>query len=117
VSGLRASSFEIYQIEGARISDELSFYEELQRSLSFPEHFGKNLDALRDCIGDLPARIGPKAALLWIDADRMWRTVPVLFLEAVFRLFAIMEATDPGQIELVLFGRDPGFQSIHLNAS
>ena len=65
-------------IHGDRIHGLDSLYDQLSAELEFPEWFGRNLDALFDCLTDLPdsqitiyqwsslaERLGKKANALW----------------------------------------------------
>lgn len=40
-----------------RIKDRIGFHELLQKTLDLPEYYGKNLDALFDCLTDLKTPI------------------------------------------------------------
>ena len=44
----------ITPIDAARLTDKASAHEYLAFSLGFPAHYGKNLDALADCLSELP---------------------------------------------------------------
>ena len=49
-------------------------HDKLARKLDFPEHYGRNLDALADCLGDVhhPTRVvlerDPQGEKPWFDA-------------------------------------------------
>ena len=40
-------------LDGNVLSDAAAVHEYLMETLNFPEHYGKNLDALYDCLTDL----------------------------------------------------------------
>ena len=40
------------ELDGSRILSESDFHEEIARVLGFPAYYGKNLDALDDCLSD-----------------------------------------------------------------
>ena len=44
----------ITPIDAARLTDKASAHEYLAFSLGFPAHYGKNLDALADCLSEFP---------------------------------------------------------------
>lgn len=44
----------ITSIDAARLTDKASAHEYIAFSLGFPAHYGKNLDALADCLSELP---------------------------------------------------------------
>ena len=37
----------------SKITDKASFHDEISSALSFPDYYGKNLDALYDCLTEL----------------------------------------------------------------
>ncbi len=43
-----------YIIDCAMMTDRAAAHEYLAKTLEFPEYYGKNLDALYDCLGELP---------------------------------------------------------------
>ncbi len=42
-----------YILDASRFHDEVSFYEELALIFELPSYFGKNLDALYDCLSEM----------------------------------------------------------------
>ena len=73
---LKDQQFIIYILNGSRIHDKRSLFEELYRQLPFDPDFGpsKNLiwDALMDSIsGGLLGQPEHKVAIVWLDADRI----------------------------------------------
>ena len=39
-------------LDGKRMTDRDELHEELKRKLSLPDYYGKNLDALNDCLSE-----------------------------------------------------------------
>ncbi len=48
----------VAELDGRACPTLKTFYSAIARAMDFPEHFGKNLDGLADCLSDLD----------WIDA-------------------------------------------------
>ena len=44
---------DILVIDGEKVSDMKQLHEHIAAQLHFPRHYGKNLDALYDCLTDL----------------------------------------------------------------
>ncbi len=45
-------------LDGRRFKDKRTAHEYIAASLGFPEYYGKNLDALADCLSELPHDMG-----------------------------------------------------------
>ena len=41
-------------LDGARMTDRAAAHDYLKKALSLPDYYGANLDALYDCLGELP---------------------------------------------------------------
>ncbi len=58
-------------IDGNEIYDIADFHRKIKAAFSFPEWYGGNLDALADCLTELPA-----GSLLVIrNAEQLWETL------------------------------------------
>lgn len=65
-SGLRVTSIDLSQVR-----EKNALLEKLGRALQFPAWFGKNWDALEDCLGDLSWLDGAGQVLLFHNDDEL----------------------------------------------
>lgn len=56
----------IIPIDARRLDDKAAAHEYIAWALDFPEYYGKNLDALADCLSELPR---DKAVIVMNAAD------------------------------------------------
>jgi len=63
-----------YTLNGDVIVDEASFYTEITRVCNFPGYFGRNPDALNECLGDL-AQEHPGAQIWWANVHPYLATI------------------------------------------
>ena len=88
-SGVYRASGDADILDSTRESDldvvalqvEKDIFGELARELGFPEWFGRNWDALEDCLGDLSWRDGEGHVLLfrsWPSGDELGTLIDVL---------------------------------------
>jgi RNAse (barnase) inhibitor barstar len=52
-------------LDGSALHDRLSALDGIAAALSFPDYFGRNLDALRDCLIDLSWLPAGQHVLVW----------------------------------------------------
>lgn len=55
-------------LDGSRFTSRQEAHEYIQKTLSFPSYYGKNLDALDDCLSELSRDIG--VVMTNLDAAR-----------------------------------------------
>ena len=60
-------------------SDVASFHSAVALTLDFPDYYGRNLDALNDCLGDLADRGAGVPVLWWDDWQRLAAAEPRVF--------------------------------------
>ena len=69
-------------LDGNRMDSRSALHAELREKLNLPEYYGKNLDALNDCLGEMRER-----PLLVIEsAGRLLETDPA-YAAALLRVF------------------------------
>ena len=57
----------IYLIDGKDITSREKAYRVIEKTMCFPDWFGHNLDALADCLGELPAN----CAVVFVNTDTL----------------------------------------------
>lgn len=62
---LESSGWHLHVLEGGRAKDTQTFFDECARTLEFPAWFGRNWDALADCLSDLTWLPATTHVLLW----------------------------------------------------
>ncbi|MDP5226697.1 MULTISPECIES: barstar family protein [Arthrobacter] len=67
-------------------------------ALSFPAHFGRNLDALNDCLWDWSERLTGPTTLVWVQAE----TLDGPTADAVTTILRDTEAASPHLAVVVL---------------
>lgn len=48
----------IYILDASRFTSKSAAHEHIKEVLSFPDYYGKNLDALDDCLSEMPPDVG-----------------------------------------------------------
>jgi RNAse (barnase) inhibitor barstar len=121
---LSSLSFKVYMIDGSKISDENSFFDEVAQALEFPEHFGHNWAAWNDCLGDFGSLAPKRVAIVWKHADETFAVDAQTFLQAVcdlenLAMWSALHPTDqtgkeiePKQIEIFFLGDGEGFAKL-----
>ncbi|EME52102.1 barstar family protein [Amycolatopsis decaplanina] len=67
-------------IDGARTVDKDSTLDAIAEALSFPDYFGKNLDALYDCLTDLSWLPPGEHVLIWAGSSALKAHDPKAYL-------------------------------------
>ncbi len=58
----------IYLLDGKDMTSREKAYRVIERTMNFPDWFGHNLDALADCLSDLP---GDNTAVVFVNTDAL----------------------------------------------
>lgn len=87
-------------VDGLTVETRADALGAIAAALSFPDHFGGNLDALHDCLRDLP---GP-TVLLWDAWSGLARTDP----DGFARLVRVLDGRGPDDPALEVLLRGPG---------
>lgn len=61
----------VHLVDGSAVTTKAAALDAIAAALSFPDWFGKNLDALYDCLRDLSWLPSGEHALIWAHADRL----------------------------------------------
>lgn len=77
-------------------TDKMSTMEAIAAALSFPDYFGRNLDALYDCLTDLSWLPGGEHVLIWGGAERLKEADPRAYLAIRSVLSDAERALAPG---------------------
>ena len=63
-------------LDGWEIEHKAEFLSSIGEALSFPDHYGQNLDALADCLSDLPMHATTTPRRWWCCSAARARTCP-----------------------------------------
>lgn len=86
-SEFRLAGYNFYYIDGEHVSSEMDFYDEVQRALNLPDYFGRNWNALTDCLVDLSWLPSAKANVILFDAfEKFAKSNPEQFKHAYYVL-------------------------------
>ncbi len=88
-------------VDGVALESKKEILGAIGDALSFPDHYGGNLDALRDCLRDLPKN----TVLLWDGWGSLARAKPDAF-ERVCRVLGKQADGEP-TLEVLLRGPGP----------
>ena len=80
-------------LDGRKARTLRSFYTQISKSLSFPDYFGRNLDALFDCLSDLSHLSAQRIELHLAHSEAFLSKEPADTRQAVLRVFN--EASGP----------------------
>jgi hypothetical protein len=61
----------LFDLDGRKIRDKASFLDRTARAMDFPSYFGKNWDALEECLNDLSWAPASGYILLWQSPERL----------------------------------------------
>ena len=85
-------------LDGVQADKAANFHIQIASALGFPDYYGRNLDALADCLGDLtePTVLLWDAWAVFADADsRVFRTVAELLAKRSDILTVLLRGNEP----------------------
>lgn len=88
-------------VDGVALESKKEVLVAIGDALAFPDHYGRNLDALRDCLRDLPKN----TVLLWDGWGSLARARPDAFRK-VCQVLAKQSGAEPA-LEVLLRGPGP----------
>lgn len=83
-------------LDGNRTLGLLSTMDAIAATLSFPTYFGRNLDALYDCLTDLAWLPCGEHVLIWVGSDKLKLAEPRTYLVIRSVLSDAQRALGPG---------------------
>nr|WP_040406371.1 barstar family protein [Amycolatopsis nigrescens] len=83
-------------LNGGAARDKASAMDAIAEALSFPEWFGRNLDALYDCLTDLDWLPTGEHVLIWAGSDALKEADPRAYLSIRSVLSDAQRALSPG---------------------
>jgi RNAse (barnase) inhibitor barstar len=86
-----AAGWLVAVLDGRAITSAAELFEACAGALEFPEWFGRNFDALADCLGDLSWLPAPGYLLLWRHAEVLAGCAPDEYATA-YRVLAAASA-------------------------
>jgi RNAse (barnase) inhibitor barstar len=78
------------------VTDKLSTMDAIAAGLSFPDWFGRNLDALYDCLTDLSWLPIGEHVLIWVGSEQLKQADPKAYLAIRSVLSDAQRALAPG---------------------
>lgn len=120
VAWLRNHNYQINDFDCSKWETELQMHEELAKHLEFPDYYGKNLDALNDCMSEIAFPESGGRVLVFRRYDGFtaklpkaaWHVLDIIdrsaWLSLLFgrRLMALVQSDNP-RIEFQLIGSRP----------
>jgi hypothetical protein len=82
-------NFKVYRIDGCKILDEKTFFDEVAEVFQFPSYFGHGWAGWDDCLGDFGHLAPSRSAIIWENANQTFAATPQTFLQAICDLNTI----------------------------
>jgi RNAse (barnase) inhibitor barstar len=86
---LQENNFVVYALDGEKITDKATFFEEAARVFGVPDYFGKGWASWGDYLDHLGNQAGQRTAVVWSHADKIIMADVHTFLQAVADLYGL----------------------------
>jgi barstar (barnase inhibitor) len=90
VEWLRSHAYDVVEFDAGSWASNAAMYDDIASGLNFPDHFGRNLDALNDCMSDVAS------------GDYGWRPDAATGLVIVLRGFDAFASVDRRTAQVML---------------
>ena len=70
---LEKTGIKFFKIEGSLINDADDLFRKISETMSFPDYFGMNWDALTDCLKDMEWLEAKGYVLIINDSENLWK--------------------------------------------
>lgn len=95
VAEAKARGAYAHLLDGSGHADKLGTLDAIAEALSFPDYFGRNLDALYDCLTDLSWLPSGEHVLVWVASDVLKEADPRAYLAVHSTLSDAQRALGP----------------------
>jgi Barstar (barnase inhibitor) len=68
---LQERDFQVFHLEGAKITTNDRYFKTLAELFQFPDYFGGNWDAVADCLTDLDWQEGDRIVVVYSDCEAL----------------------------------------------
>jgi RNAse (barnase) inhibitor barstar len=99
-------------VDGWRHATKAEFLEAVGEALAFPDHYGRNLDALADCLADLTAGDSEGWVLLWDGWGPLAREDERAFGTVLAILGERAGSDEGGRFAVLLRGEGPDLSGV-----
>lgn len=101
------AGWRFFHLDGVAVETKAEFLERIGQVLGFAEHYGRNFDALADCLHDVVAGDSEGTVLLWDGWGPFARAQERAFSVALSVLGARVNADRGGPFVVLLRGEGP----------
>ena len=89
----------LHELDGTAITSKEAFFDAVAAALSFPDWFGRNLDALYDCLRDLSWLPAGEQELVWTASEVLREADPRAYTRIVD---VLRDAAEPGRLSVLI---------------
>jgi RNAse (barnase) inhibitor barstar len=73
---VRSAGFRVFEMDADEVTSEQRLFTSVAEAMSFPDYFGRNWDALDECLRDMGWSPATGFVLLVRNAEHLWRRHP-----------------------------------------
>lgn len=103
IEAAREANYAVWLLDGRRMHDDASIFDQFAVSMRFPDYFGRNWDALDECLRDMGWAPAKGHLIIVDDADALFLRSPRSFRSLTDSLRFASEHWDEWQEQRVPF--------------